>query len=144
MLEVFVFCFVTVTVFYAVVVARRDNCYPVDEQYDYYTLQFTCKPKHYNPLATLLFNSEGGTVTQFFRYPQLMAIQIADGKNTESLVVDMFIYFVLWCFFFTLTFGLWIPSGVFVPGMLIGCSLGMLYLDIFLDGFGMSPLRLGG
>lgn len=56
----------------------------------------------------------------------------------------MAIYFSLWCFFFCLTFGVWVPAGVFVPGMLIGCSLGMLYLDIWLDGLNMSPLRLGG
>lgn len=142
--ECFIFCFVTVTVFYVVVCARRENCYPIDEKADFTTVQFTCGPNEYNPLATLLFSSEGGTVSQMFRYPQLMAVQISEGKDASSLVTDIFIYFILWCFFFTLTFGLFIPAGVFVPGMLIGCSLGMLYLDVFLDGFNMSPLRLGG
>lgn len=54
------------------------------------------------------------------------------------------IYFCLWYFFTVTTFGVWVPAGIFVPGILMGCSLGMLYLDVLLSGFNMSLLRVGG
>jgi H+/Cl- antiporter ClcA len=50
----------------------------------------------------------------------------------------------MWYFFMITTFGIWVPAGVFVPGMLIGCSLGVLYLELLLYGFNMNLLRVGG
>lgn len=43
-----------------------------------------------------------------------------------------------------MTFGIWVPAGIFVPGMLMGCALGLMYLDLLLDGFHLSLLRAGG
>jgi H+/Cl- antiporter ClcA len=43
-----------------------------------------------------------------------------------------------------ITFGVWVPAGVFVPGMLIGCTLGLLYLELLVRGFNMSLIRVGG
>lgn len=60
------------------------------------------------------------------------------------MIGDFAIYFVLWYFFTIATFGIWVPAGVFVPGMLMGCSLGMVYLDFMLEGFNMSLIRAGG
>ena len=57
---------------------------------------------------------------------------------------DYLIYFLLWFFFTATTFGIWVPGGFFIPGILMGCSLGMLYLNILLSGFNMSLLRAGG
>lgn len=53
-------------------------------------------------------------------------------------------YLVLWYFFFTVSFGLWVPAGVFVPGILIGCTIGNLYLYLMIQGFGISLYRIGG
>lgn len=36
------------------------------------------------------------------------------------------------------TFGIWVPAGIFVPGMIIGCTVGLLYLEILIKGLGMS------
>jgi H+/Cl- antiporter ClcA len=60
------------------------------------------------------------------------------------MVIDLLIYFILWFFGTACTFGIWIPAGIFVPGMLMGCSLGLLYLDFMLDGLKLSLLRVGG
>lgn len=42
------------------------------------------------------------------------------------------------------TYGVAVPAGVLVPGMLVGCSLGLLYLEMMLAGFNMSYVRTGG
>lgn len=42
------------------------------------------------------------------------------------------------------TYGVWVPAGIFVPGMLCGCALGLLYLEFMLQGLGMSLARSGG
>ena len=60
------------------------------------------------------------------------------------MAVDFAIYFILWFFGTACTFGIWVPAGIFVPGMLMGCALGLLYLDFMIDGLGLSLLRVGG
>lgn len=60
------------------------------------------------------------------------------------MIWNLVIYFILWYFFFVTSYGIWVPAGVFVPGMLIGCTLGCLYLELLIQGFGMSLLRVGG
>lgn len=57
---------------------------------------------------------------------------------------DLIIYFVIWYLGTANTLGIWIPAGVFVPGMLMGSALGLLYLDLMLEGFHFSLLRVGG
>ena len=104
----------------------------------------TCKNGTYNPFATLVFNTESGTLTEFFRYPQIMEVQIIQGDAYSGLVGDVTIYFLMWYFFFIVTYGISVPAGVFVPGMLIGCSLGMMYLDLLMTGFNINLMRLGG
>lgn len=54
------------------------------------------------------------------------------------------LYLILWYFFFTVTYGIWVPAGVFIPGMIIGCTLGLLYLELMLQGFNAPLLKLGG
>jgi len=51
---------------------------------------------------------------------------------------------VLWYLGTANTLGIWVPAGVFVPGMLMGSALGLLYLDLMIDGFNLSLLRVGG
>jgi len=60
------------------------------------------------------------------------------------MALDFLIYFALWYFGTANTFGIWIPAGIFVPGMLMGCSLGLLYLDMMIDGLKMNLFRVGG
>jgi H+/Cl- antiporter ClcA len=39
----------------------------------------------------------------------------------------MFLFFSVWYFFTITTYGTNVPAGLFLPGMIIGCSLGNLY-----------------
>lgn len=143
--ECVLFAFATASSFYAAVCLRNNNCKPVNgtESYEY-EVQWTCPDNYYNPLATLILNTERGTLEEFFRYPEILSTSVVKEENTSDLVGDLLIYFCLWYFFTVTTFGIWVPAGIFVPGMLIGCCMGMLYLDLMLDGFHLSLLRVGG
>ena len=59
------FAFITSVMFYSVVIARKGQCYDednLDETEIEESVQFMCPDKQYNPLATLIFNTEGGTI----------------------------------------------------------------------------------
>lgn len=72
--ECLTFAFVTASAFYGVVYFRRDNCKNIlDENTHHEQFRLVCPENQYNPFATLIFNTEGGTLRQFFRYPQLIA-----------------------------------------------------------------------
>lgn len=63
---------------------------------------------------------------------------------TTQIIWNMLIYMGLWYTFTILTFGVWVPAGIFLPGMLVGCSLGLLYLEFLIQGLEMNLLRVGG
>lgn len=99
-----------------------------------------CEPNElgetYNPLATLVFNTEGGTIRQFFNLPKLVV-------GNDIIVGNLLAYFACWYLFTITTYGIWVPAGIFVPGILMGCTLGVLYLEILVNGFGASLNRVG-
>jgi H+/Cl- antiporter ClcA len=39
----------------------------------------------------------------------------------------MIVFAAVWYFFFITTYGIFLPSGLFLPGMIIGCAIGDLY-----------------
>lgn len=57
---------------------------------------------------------------------------------------NLFLYLALWYVFFVITYGIWVPAGVFIPGMIIGCTIGLLYLELLVQGFNVDLLRIGG
>lgn len=146
-LECAFMAFITASCFYGVVVARKDNCRPQrgssgEEQSEEF--QFTCESGYYNPLATLIFNTEGGTIRQFFKYPEIISNSLVEQDGGAAIIWNLLIYLSLWYFFFVVTYGIWVPAGVFVPGMIIGCTVGLLYLELMILGFNFNVLRLGG
>lgn len=144
-IECIVYAFVTASLFYLVVTLRKNNCRPQSETKDNsYQLQWTCPTGEYNPLATIILNTERGTLEEFFRYPEILSVSINVQEEQTSMIWDLTIYFLLWYFGTAMTFGIWVPAGIFVPGMLMGCALGLMYLDLLLDGFHLSLLRAGG
>jgi len=105
---------------------------------------YTCPEGYYNPLATMFFNTEGGAIGT-----------IISGQETKGLNVtamEMFVYMSIWYLFTIVTYGVWIPAGLFLPGMIIGCALGSLYEilkeDLMdeagkRDGFNVVPVLIG-
>ena len=57
---------------------------------------------------------------------------------------DIAIYLVLWYTFTIITYGVWVPAGLFLPGILIGCSVGVIYMDILINIFGLNINAIGG
>ena len=93
-----------------------------------HTFQFTCPDGYYNPFASLVFNTEAGILRQFLQYPihikKYMHMHGAGSASMENIVV----YLVVWYFFTITTYGIWVPSGLFLSGINIGCCIGLLYL----------------
>jgi len=59
-------------------------------------------------------------------------------------VGDITIYLVVWYGLTIVTYGVWVPAGLFLPGILIGCSVGILYMDVLVYGFEVDIDRIGG
>jgi len=55
----------------------------------------------------------------------------------------MFVYGGLWYLFTITTYGVWVPAGLFLPGMIIGCALGSLYEILKEDIMGDPEIREG-
>ena len=94
-------------------------------------------------MATLIFNTEGGTIRTLLRFP-------TDLKNTQHTGQSsipsgtIILYFLLWYSFTIITYGVWVPAGLFLPGILIGCSVGIMYMDVLVYGFEVNIERIGG
>ena len=73
-------------------------------------------------------------------------IQLKEPTNQEApiSVATIAIYFLVWYIFTITTYGVWIPAGLFLPGILIGCSIGILYLELMIDAFDLSIYQIGG
>lgn len=109
--------FLTATTFF-LVAANAPNCQQEgDEDREYYA--GSCQGGEYSPIASLLFNTEGGTIR---------AIMNNELKTTFQEISG---FIAIWYFFFCTTYGCWVPSGLFLPGIIIGCAIGQLYFQIF-------------
>jgi len=104
-------------------------------------VRFRCVEGEFNPLATLIFNTEGGTIRQLLAFPK----ELKNNPNDSSVPVgDITIFFFCWYTFTIITYGVWVPSGLFLPGILIGCSVGILYMDVLVYGFDAEINKIGG
>ena len=109
---------ITVTVFFLAPLVIADICTALpttdlESTVDY--KQYMCETGFFNPLATILLNSEGSTIRAFL------------DPNTEYVVLHVIVFFVLWYLFTIITSGTAVPAGIFLPGILIGCAIGHLY-----------------
>jgi len=69
----------------------------------------------YNPMATLFWKTEAGLIRQVM------------GMEMMCTPLQMIIFTCVWYFWTITTYGVNVPSGLFLPGMIIGCGLGDLY-----------------
>lgn len=81
-----------------------------------------CPDGMYNPMATFLFNAEGTVIKNFLSKKAVF--------NYETLLL----FFLLWFIFTCITYGTAVPAGLFLPGILIGCSLGRV-LGLFIENY---------
>jgi len=77
----------------------------------------TCGPTEYNPISTLLFNTEGNTIKSIL------------SKGVSLTLGETMTFLAIWYIMTTITYGIWVPAGLFLPGIIIGCTLGQFYGD---------------
>uniref|UniRef100_A0A4W6CT10 Chloride channel protein n=1 Tax=Lates calcarifer TaxID=8187 RepID=A0A4W6CT10_LATCA len=88
--------------------------------------QFFCTNKTYNDMATLFFNPQEAAIHQLFHQ---------DGTfSPVTLSVFFLLYFLLACW----TYGVSVPSGLFVPSLLCGAAFGRLVANILRVKLGMD------
>jgi chloride channel 7 len=80
-----------------------------------------CPKGYYDPLATIFFADEAEVIRN------IMSNDVSNDTNR------MWIFLACWYFMTIITYGVSIPAGLFLPGMIIGCAIGQLYAQILLD-----------
>ena len=107
----------------------RDDCLQEeDKQIEASFIQYKCDKDEYNPLATLLLNTEGTVIKAFLN------------KLARFDYAPLALFFMIWYTFTSLTYGTMVPAGIFLPGILIGCSLGRM-LGLFIENFIIEEIR---
>ena len=104
----------------------RQSCQKVDEDSELATemIQYTCKEGSYNPLATLLLNPEGSSIRALL------------DQSAHFEYNPLLLHFLIWYLMTIVTYGTAVPAGLFLPGILVGCSLGRmmgLFIEINID-----------
>ena len=72
----------------------------------------------YNPLATLLFNTQSQTIKSMLN------------DDVYFGTLQLFVFFLIWYIFTITTSGTAAPLGIFLPCIIIGCALGHIYGNI--------------
>lgn len=106
----------------------EDQCPTVGRSGNY--KNFQCPPNHYNDLASLLFNTNDDAIRNLF----------SAGSEKEFHLSTLLVFFVAIYFLGIITYGIAIPSGLFIPVILAGASYGRL-VDILLGS--LSTLDSG-
>ncbi|KAM3364090.1 chloride channel protein CLC-a-like [Capsicum galapagoense] len=78
--------------------------------------QFNCPNGYYNDLATLILATKEDAIRNIFSL----------NTATEFQVASLLIFFLLYCILGVITFGIAVPSGLFIPIILIGSGYGRL------------------
>ncbi|KAG5007376.1 hypothetical protein JHK85_025918 [Glycine max] len=94
-------------------------CPSVDESGDYKSFQ--CPPGYYNDLASLFLNTNDDAIRNLFS-PRIIK---------EFHITSLFIYFATIYCLGIITYGIAIPSGLFIPVILAGAAYGRLFGRLF-------------
>ena len=84
---------------------------------------FRCKEGQYNEVASLIFTEADVAIKQLFHFREAGG---ADDVSTFSSGA-LFLFFVPYILLATLTYGIAVPSGLFVPSLLAGAAFGRLF-----------------
>ena len=128
-IEVLGLILITSTIIYYAPIILYNDCIPeVEKQIEANFIQYKCNQNEFNPLATFLFN------------PESTVIKAVLNKQANFAPSQLFLYFIIWYCFTVITYGSSVPSGIFLPGILIGCSLGRL-IGIFIQNYIIYDIR---
>ena len=120
-LEAVVISCVTCSIGFALMFFSED-CLPLDDLPESDNpLQFFCAERQYNAMASLIFNTPEESIKNLFH-------NASDNFQVGTLGMFFLAYFSLSC----VTYGLAVPSGLFVPCILTGASWGRLMGNILM------------
>lgn len=86
-----------------------------------------CPDGRFDRLATVMFDSQADIIKSFM------------SPDRTIILSNAIIFCVFWFIFLCITSGTAVPTGIFIPCILIGCSLGHVYSYIhYAIGFGIS------
>lgn len=88
--------------------------------------QYTCEDGQFNTMATVLFSTTEESIRGFFH------------NTGEYSIASLGIYFVLVFMLAVVTYGIAVPSGLFVPCILMGCGFGRLVGELVRAWFGTA------
>uniref|UniRef100_A0A8C0K7S2 Chloride channel protein n=1 Tax=Canis lupus dingo TaxID=286419 RepID=A0A8C0K7S2_CANLU len=92
---------------------------------------FFCPNETYNDMATLFFNPQESAILQLFHQ---------DGTfSPVTLALFFVLYFLLACW----TYGISVPSGLFVPSLLCGAAFGRLVANVLKSYIGLGHIYSG-
>lgn len=102
----------------------KPDCVPVGNSNATDVLQFLCQDGEYSSMGSLAFSTPEHSVKSLFHSPR---------GNYKTMTVFMFAM----CYFFlaTWTYGLYVPSGLFVPVILCGAAWGRMFGDCVYEIF---------
>jgi len=117
-LEVSLFSALTASTFFMIALSM-DRCNKKSDTNFRSYHRARCQADEYSPMATLFFNTEGGTIRAML------------SKGVQLTIAENFAFFLSWYILFSLTYGITVPAGVFLPGIIIGLSVGQLYGNVY-------------
>jgi len=71
----------------------------------------------------MLFNTEGDAIRTIISGFE------GDGGVRTNTPYELLYFAATWYFFTIVTYGVWVPAGLFLPGIIIGCAVGGVYSD---------------
>ncbi|KAG2704387.1 hypothetical protein I3760_05G002000 [Carya illinoinensis] len=92
----------------------KDQCPTVGRTGNY--KNFQCPPHHYNDLASLFMNTNDDAIRNLF----------SSGSEKEFHLSTLIVFFAAIYFLGIITYGIAVPSGLFIPVILAGASYGRL------------------
>ncbi|EGD74244.1 H(+)/Cl(-) exchange transporter 7 [Salpingoeca rosetta] len=124
LLEVLAVTVLTTVIFFTLIFFS-DDCLPLGQSPESSSpLQFFCEEHQYSAMGALLFNTPEDSIKNLFHGPK-------DAYTSSTLAFFAIAYWALAC----ITYGLSIPSGLFVPCLLTGASWGRLVGNIMASIF---------
>ena len=80
-------------------------------------VSYSCPVGQYSPIGTMLMNTEGDAIRSI-----ISGFEGPNGVNSTDW--HLLIFAMVWYFFTIVTYGVWVPAGLFLPGIIIGCAVG--------------------
>lgn len=96
-----------------------NDCQPVGVYNSTQTLQFFCHDGQFSAMGTIVFST-----------PEKSAKSLFHAQQGMYSIVTLVAFFICFYLLATWTYGLYVPSGLFVPVILIGAAMGRLFGEI--------------